>query len=94
VARVSSIVGVAYEVTNQTLYERLTDEDVQQFAFVNGIRHAWPYIRELCQSLSLRLGVTPMLLGVVPPSVQSEVAAQDKDFVWPESARGASPSSS
>lgn len=34
----------------------LPDEDFNAFAKTNGVYNAWPYLRELAQSLSVRLG--------------------------------------
>jgi hypothetical protein len=82
VADIGLVVGLAYEVTSPELFARLTDGDIRAFAAVNGIRHAWPYVRELCQNLSMRMGVTPMLLPVLAPSVVLGDLSRSPDFKW------------
>jgi preprotein translocase subunit SecB len=37
-------------------------EDVDRFARMNGVYNAWPYLRELIQSTTLRMGLSPLTL--------------------------------
>jgi hypothetical protein len=39
------------------------DGDVNHFAWTNGMLHTWPYWREIAQSLTLRMGLAPLLIG-------------------------------
>lgn len=39
-------------------------QDLTQFANVNGVYNAWPYWRELIQSVSVRMGLPPLTLPV------------------------------
>lgn len=54
---------VFYAVPPGTTVAAFSEEHLNQFAEINGIFHAWPYIRELIGSTSARLG----LVGVVLP---------------------------
>ncbi len=36
--------------------------DLEQFAKVNGIYNAWPYLREIVQSTTTRMGIAPLML--------------------------------
>jgi hypothetical protein len=39
-------------------------EDLNQFAYVNGTLHAWPYWRELAESAAQRMGLPRLVVGV------------------------------
>lgn len=41
------------------------DADPQHFALANGVLHAWPYWRELAHTTTMRMGLTPLLVGTV-----------------------------
>jgi hypothetical protein len=41
----------------------IEDTDPEQFAATNGVLHAWPYWRELAHSMTVRMGVAPLLVG-------------------------------
>jgi hypothetical protein len=45
--------------------EILQEEDPKHFAISNGILHAWPYWREVAQSTTTRMGLTPMTVGTL-----------------------------
>ena len=68
-ARISLVVAAAYQVNDEALFARLSKEDTDAFAGANAIRQVWPYVRELCQSLSLRMGVTPIILPLLSPII-------------------------
>lgn len=36
--------------------------DLEQFAKVNGVFNAWPFLREIIQSTTLRMGIAPVML--------------------------------
>jgi hypothetical protein len=40
--------------------------DLEHFASVNTLMHAWPYWREFAQATSVRLGLTPIHVGLLP----------------------------
>lgn len=42
--------------------EAPSKEDVDQFAKVNGVFNAWPFLREIVQSTTLRMGIAPVML--------------------------------
>lgn len=37
-------------------------EDLEHFAYVNSTMHAWPYWRELAQSMTTRMGLRPLIV--------------------------------
>jgi hypothetical protein len=37
--------------------------DEEYFAWTNGMLHAWPYWREIAQSMTLRMGLVPLVVG-------------------------------
>jgi hypothetical protein len=41
------------------------DGDPEHFALANGVLHAWPYWRELAQATTMRMGLTPLVVGTV-----------------------------
>ncbi len=41
------------------------DADPQHFALANGVLHAWPYWRELAHTTTMRMGLTPLVVGTV-----------------------------
>ena len=41
----------------------LQENDLEQFALANSTLHAWPYWRELAQSLSTRMAIPPLVIG-------------------------------
>lgn len=56
------------EVTFELLYAlaesaELHDGDLDEFAAANSTLHAWPYWREIAQSISARMGVQPLVVG-------------------------------
>jgi hypothetical protein len=46
-----------------TLRGAAEDEDLEHFAFINSTLHAWPYWRELAQSMTVRMGLPPLTVG-------------------------------
>ena len=50
---------LAYELGEP---DKLSGTDVEQFALVNGKLHAWPYWRELAQSMSVRMGLPALMI--------------------------------
>jgi hypothetical protein len=53
---------LTYELKDISAIE---DADAEHFALSNGILHAWPYWRELAHSTTTRMGLTPLIVGVV-----------------------------
>jgi hypothetical protein len=45
--------------------ETVAERDPEHFALSNGILHAWPYWREIAQSTTTRMGLTPLMVGMV-----------------------------
>jgi hypothetical protein len=43
--------------------EGIEQGDEEYFAWTNGMLHAWPYWREIAQSMTLRLGLVPLIVG-------------------------------
>jgi hypothetical protein len=39
------------------------ENDPEDFAWTNGLLHAWPYWREIAQSTTVRFGLAPLLVG-------------------------------
>lgn len=68
VAKLGCDMALEYKVRNAELFDRLTDEDCNQFAEMNGVYNAWPYLREFCQNASLRMGLPiPVMLPTLSP---------------------------
>lgn len=42
--------------------EPVEKEDLEHFAYVNSTMHAWPYWRELAQSMTTRMGLRPLIV--------------------------------
>lgn len=58
------LIEVAMELSYTIPKDEPFDEsDLAEFARVNGVLHAWPYWREVAQSSSVRLGLTPLVVG-------------------------------
>jgi hypothetical protein len=69
VAKLSCDMALDYKVRNTELFERLNEDDCNQFAELNGVYNAWPYLREFCQSASLRMGLPiPIMLPTLSPA--------------------------
>ena len=41
----------------------LEERDLHHFAYANGTHNAWPYWRELAQSMTVRMGLEPLVIG-------------------------------
>jgi hypothetical protein len=39
----------------------ISKRDINHFAFVNGTYNAWPYWREIAQSMTVRMGLAPLV---------------------------------
>lgn len=57
--RIAARFALAYELEDPG---RLEAGDAEQFARVNSMLHAWPYWRELAQSMSVRMGIPALLI--------------------------------
>ncbi len=72
VAKVSCDFALDYLVSDAEVFSALTDEDTADFASLNGLYNAWPYMREFCQSASLRMVLpAPIVLPSLPLSMKS-----------------------
>ncbi len=56
---------VTYTVESPDNY---TDDDAIAFGMTNGTIAAWPYLREVVQSTSVRSGLAPVVLDVIRPT--------------------------
>jgi hypothetical protein len=62
--------AVLLDVMFELVYEPREDgaaldpEDLEHFAFVNATFNAWPYWRELAQSMTQRMGIPPVVVPV------------------------------
>lgn len=71
-ARVSCELALDYQVSDEAAFASLTDDDCADFATTNGLYNAWPYLREFCQTMSLRMLLpAPIVLPSLPPSVRN-----------------------
>ena len=41
----------------------LDERELEHFAYANGTHNAWPYWRELAQSVTVRMGLEPLVVG-------------------------------
>jgi hypothetical protein len=72
VAKIECDLTLDYAVSDAALFERLTEDECTEFAGLNGLYNAWPYLREFCQSTSLRMGLpTPIMLPTLSPAQQA-----------------------
>jgi hypothetical protein len=74
IAEVSATFALRYAVPADVL-AALTEDDVRDFADMNGLYNAWPYWRELLQSTTGRIG----LHGVVAPVFRIPIGSPKKD---------------
>ncbi len=71
VAKVSCDMALDYLVSDAKAFEELTEDDCAAFASANGVYNAWPYLREFCQTISLRMLLpAPIILPSLPPSMR------------------------
>jgi hypothetical protein len=67
-----------YLVSDAAAFAELTDDDCADFASLNGLYNAWPYLREFCQSTSLRMLLpAPIILPSLPPSMKDAKPATE-----------------
>lgn len=58
------VLEVAFELAYQLVEDaQIEDGDLDHFALANSTLHAWPYWREIGQSVSTRMGIPPMVIG-------------------------------
>lgn len=50
--------------------------DLAEFAKLNGMYNAWPYLREIVQSMTLRMGISPLVLPMFRAKSPLLVAAK------------------
>lgn len=56
-----------------------TDEVYELFADKNAFYNAYPYTRELFQSLSTRIGIQPVMLPLLKPTTKKELQKEVQD---------------
>jgi hypothetical protein len=79
VAKVSCDLALDYLVSNATLFAELTEKDCDEFASLNGLYNAWPYLREYCQSVSLRMLLpAPIMLPSLALSMKNAKPATEQ----------------
>ncbi len=72
------LVKVQYELEYHLPSDfRVTRPELNAFAKVNGVYNAWPYFRELVQSMTLRMDLPPIVLPVF--RVPQATAAKKSD---------------
>jgi preprotein translocase subunit SecB len=52
-----------------------SNSDLQEFAKVNGVYNAWPYLREIVHSTTLRMGIPPLMLPLFRITAVPQIAA-------------------
>jgi preprotein translocase subunit SecB len=57
-AMVASTVRLIYSFRDATP----SSGELEQFAKINGVFNAWPFLREIVQSTTLRMGIAPVML--------------------------------
>lgn len=70
VARLSCDYAVQYSFVQDEFFKNLDEKDADQFAAYNSSVHVWPHIRELIHSMSMRMGLPPILLPLFRPAVE------------------------
>jgi hypothetical protein len=68
-----------YEVTEPALLESLKEQDFADFARLNGLYNAWPFIREFFVNISSRM---PLPDRVVLPTLLPEMVAIAEQRAW------------
>ncbi len=78
VVDISAIFCLSYSLGEDI---EVSDEDLSEFADMNGIFNAWPYFRELIQSAIARMGLPPITMPVyrIGPSEDVRVSAPDEN---------------
>ncbi len=76
--------GLSVEAEFELLYsvtdvQTLEEEDLQAFADVSAAFSAHPYARELLQSLTVRSGLPPLVLGTIRSPVDPPLESGDAD---------------
>lgn len=69
IASVTCDFALDYAIRRDDLLSKLTEDDLLQFAGLNGIRNAWPYMREYCQSTLARMQLPQFTLPSFPPGI-------------------------
>jgi len=68
--------ALAYEMSDP---QGISNEDISHFAFANSTLHAWPYWRELAQSMTTRMGIPPLVIGTYKIPTSDDVEADEGD---------------
>jgi hypothetical protein len=69
VAEVSATYRILYDVGG---IEPVSESDISQFAFANGMHHSWPFLRQLVFDITAKIGLPPYTLPLflVNPQVK------------------------
>ncbi len=60
----AATVGVMYLLVYHITGDTPSEQDVQQFAKVNGVYHSWPFLRQFLFDLTAKMGMPPLTLPV------------------------------
>ncbi len=62
IARASARFALDYAVQDKAVFDGITDEDLKEFASVNAVHNAWPYLREYFHSVAGRMAIGSIIL--------------------------------
>lgn len=80
---------LVYELRNASQYPA---DALQHFATLNGAYNAWPYWREMVQTVSGRVGLGAIVVPVFRPPVKQIPAQQEEQLALPEGSPDGTPS--
>lgn len=72
---------LTYQLANPAIIQ---DGDAQHFALTNGVLHAYPYWRETVQNVTLRMGLTPLLVGTFKIPWKGDPSAAEDERAHPD----------
>jgi hypothetical protein len=75
VAEVSATFTLVFRVETE-----LSDSELQAFGAMGVVSVAHPYIRELFQSLTSKMGIPPLILEVMPPEPRDPAGLPDSEI--------------
>jgi hypothetical protein len=76
---IEAVFDLTYSISD---WAETSDDDFQHFALANGTHNAWPYWREFAQTTSVRLGLSPYVVGPFKlpsrddPSIDDQATAE------------------
>jgi len=64
--RIDAVFNLTYKLSSS---DGLDKDNYVAFGKTNGLYNAWPFMREYVQAMTLRLGLPPLTIPVLPPNI-------------------------